>query len=205
MGSFLAMHGLHYQAIVFYRKAIKLDPLDVGNYAWLGFAHLSIGNFDQVIINYKKVLEIESTHLYALNDFARLLIMVKKYEEAEEHLARCEKINPDNRHNKITRALLYAVKGRKEEAFESLKASIRNNRYQKIVIYSLLGLKDEATKLLDNRPIAENYNVDGSDYLGMLSNPFFDILRDSEEFQVALQKAKEIYEQNLIKYGEVFL
>ncbi len=58
---------------------------------------------------------------------------------------------------------------------------------------------------LDNRPIAENYNVDGSDYLGMLSNPFFDILRDSEEFQVALQKAKEIYEQNLIKYGEVFL
>ena len=73
------------------------------------------------------------------------------------------------------------------------------------VIYSLLGFKDEAIRLLDNRPIADLYNVDGADYLDMLHNPFFDILRDTEEFKVALEKAKEIYEQNLLKYGEVFL
>ncbi len=205
MGSFLASHGLHHQAIVFYRKAINLDPVSAGNYAWLATSQLRVGNFHQAITNYEKTLEIHSDLVLTRNLLAGLLIMVKKYEEAEKHLARCETINPDVRLNKITRALLYAVKGRKEEAFESLKDGERNNRYHKIVIYSLLGFKDEATNLIDNRPMAAGFNVDGSDYLDMLHNSFFDMLRDTKEFKVALQKAKEIYEENLLKYAEVFL
>jgi len=97
--------------------------------------------------------------------------------------------------------LLYAVKGKKEEALQSLEAGGHKNRYYKIIIYSLSGFKDEAMKLLDNRPIADLYNHSGD----MLHNPFFDNLHDTEEFKVALQKAKEIYEQNLKKYGEIFL
>ncbi len=62
----------------------------------------------------------------------------------------------------------------------------------------------EAIRLLDKKPIAQ-YNQTGGDYLDMLHNPVFYILRDTEEFKVALQKAKEIYEQNLLKYREVFL
>ena len=33
----------------------------------------------------------------------------------------------------------------------------------------------------------------------MLNNPFFDILRDSDEFKVALQKPKGIYDENFEK------
>ena len=120
-------------------------------------------------------------------------------------MARAEKLSPDYHRNKITRALLHAVKGKKEEAVQSLEEGGHKNRYYKIVIYSLLGFKDEAIRLLDNRPIADLYNVDGSDYLDMLHNPIFDILRDRDEFRASLQKAKEIYEQNFLKYGEIFL
>ncbi|MCH8873045.1 hypothetical protein IH824_09795, partial [candidate division KSB1 bacterium] len=101
MGSFLASHGLHHQAIIFYRKAIKLDPLRPGNYGWLGTSQLWAGNFHQAITNYETALEIESDLLTTRNLFAWLLIMLKKYEEAEEHLARCEKINPDYRRNEL--------------------------------------------------------------------------------------------------------
>jgi len=76
-------------------------------------------------------------------------------------LARSEKINPDYHRNKITRALLYAVKGKKEEALQSLEKGGHKNRYYKIIIYSLSGFKDEAMKLLDNRPIADLYNHSG--------------------------------------------
>ncbi len=100
--------------------------------------------------------------------------------------------------------MLYAVKGKKEEALQSLEAGGHKNRYYKIIIYSLSGFKDEAMKLLDYRPIADLYNHSGSDYLDMLHNPFFDNLRDRDEFRASLQKAKEIYEENLLKYGEYF-
>ena len=118
-------------------------------------------------------------------------------------MARSDKINPDYHLNKFTRALSYAVKGKKEEALQSLEEGGHKNRYYEIVIFSLSGFKDEAIKLIDNRPIA--YNVHGENYLDMLHNPFFDILRDRDEFRASLQKAKQIYEENLLKYAEVFL
>ena len=51
MGSFLASHGLHHQAIVFYRKAINLDPVSAGNYVRLATSQLWVGNFNQAITN----------------------------------------------------------------------------------------------------------------------------------------------------------
>jgi len=196
MGVFLATHGLYHQAINFLTKAIVLDPLEPLSYAIRGEAHRSIGNFDQGIIDYKKALEIDSDYLLALRYLARLLIMLKNYNEAEEHLAKSEKINPVQRRNKFIRALLYAVKGKKGKAFESLEAGgFHYNRYNKVVVYSLLGLKDEAIKSIENKPI--------DNYLEMINNPFFDILRETDEFKAVLQKAKELYEGNLIKYRDI--
>ena len=167
------------------------------------------GNFDKAIIDYQKALEIEPDYILALNGLAQLSIMSKEYDEAEEHLARVEKMSPDDRTAKSIRAWLCAAKNKKEEAFEFLEESGRileeggrGNRYHTIAVYSLLGLKEEAIKLLDNKPIAP-YGT--PDYLAMLHNSVFDILRDTEDFKVALQKAKEIYEENLLKYAEVFL
>ena len=206
-GIFLTGVGLHHQAIDFLTKAIELDPLETINYSYRGAAHRYIANFDQATIDFQKALEIESDDLYALYHFTQFLIILKKYKEAEELLAKSEKINPDDLLNKFIRALLYAVKGEKEKALQSLEEGGHKNRYYQIITYSLLGSKDEAIRLLDNKPIAgpQLFNPDESDYLDMLHNPFFDILRDRDEFRESLQKAKEIYEENLMKYGEIFL
>jgi tetratricopeptide (TPR) repeat protein len=172
------------------------------NYHFQGWVHRMSGNFDQAIIDYQKALEIEPDYFLALNGLAQLFIIFKDYDKAEENLARCERSDPGNNWHKVVRAWLNAAKGKKEEAIELLEESGRSSRYNKIAVYSLLGLKEEAVKLLESEPIAQFRT---SDYLDMLHNPVFDILRDTEEFRTALQKAKEIYEENLRKYEEVFL
>jgi len=205
MGSFLTRHGLHHQAINFFTKTVELDPLDPYHYYCLGITHRFVGNFDQAMIDFQNALEIDTDDRLALNYFARFLIAMKKYNEAEKLMARSAKINPGARSNKLNNAFLYAVKGKKDEALQSLEqGGFEDSRYRKIIIYSLLGLKDAAIKLIDKRPFGSSWNVLGSDYLNMLNNPCFAILRDSEDFKVALQKAKEMYEENLIKYGKVF-
>ena len=65
----------------------------------------------------------------------------------------------------------------------------------------------EALKLLAEKPYAGSTtgrHVE-LDYLDMLHNPYLDNIREMKEFQAALQKAKEIYEENLLKYAQVFL
>ncbi len=204
MGVFLGLRGLYHQAIKYFTKAIELDPLDSSSALFRGWVNKMGGNFDQAIMDYQKTLELEPDYIYALEGLAQLSIMLKEYDQAEKLLARIDKLSPGNRYHKINRAWLYAAKGRKQEAIELLEESERTNRFQKIAVYSLLGLKVEAIRLLDKKPIAQ-YNQTGGDYLDMLHNPVFYILRDTEEFKVALQKAKEIYEENLRKYEEVFL
>jgi len=206
MGFFLRACGLHHHAIKYYTKAIELDPLISTKYRSRASAYRRLGDFEQAILDYQKALEVEPDDISALNSFAWSLIHLKKYSEAEEHLAKSEKIKPDYPRNESTRILLYAVRGKKKEALQSLeRGDYKNSRYFKIIIYCVLGLKDEAVKLIDKRPFADPFNAVGSDYINMLNNPFFDILRDTAEFEVALREAKKIYEENLLKYGEVFL
>ncbi len=197
MGLFMMRKGLFQQTIKCFTKALKLNPLNLNYYWGRGITHRNLGNADQSIIDYQNALELEPDHRGILNGLAKSLMIAEKYSEAEEHLIKCEKLIPDHPDTKKTRALLYAALGKKDEALELLKDNGLNTKYNKMAVYCLLGLKDEAIKLIDNEPWA--------DYLVMLHHPYFEILRDTDEFKAALQKAKKIYEENLKKYQEVFL
>jgi non-specific serine/threonine protein kinase len=201
---FLRDCGLHHQSIDRFSKAIELDPLDPEQYTHRGVAYRLIGEFDKASINFQKALEIEKDQPRALNRYVRLLIIKNKYIEADSILARVESLFPDYRRNKINRAMLYAVNGDEKNALQFLEEGGYRNRYYQIVIYSLLGLKDQALKLIRNEPIAELYNIDDSDYLDMLNNPIFNILRDTDQYRTALLKANGIYKENLNKYREIF-
>ena len=136
--------------------------------------------------------------------YTQILIMRKQYDHAEKLITQAKKISIDSG-NYTTQALLYAAKGKKDDALRSLKETVfKENRYYGVAIFSLLGLKDDALKLLDSKPIGKpSMAYFGSDYDDMLNNPFFDNLRDSGQFKVALMEAKGIYEDNLAKYGKI--
>ncbi|MFQ5772025.1 MAG: tetratricopeptide repeat protein, partial [bacterium] len=197
MGNFLRGKSLLHQAINYLTKAIKLNPLDPSYYHNRGIIHRELGNVDQSIIDYQNARELAPDSRGIVNGLAKSLMIEKKYSEAEELLIKAEKLIPGHPDTKKTRALLYAALGKKDEALELLKDNGLNTKYNKMAVYCLLGLKDEAIKLIDNEPWAG--------YLVMLHHPYFEILRDTDEFKAALQKAKEIYEEDLKKYQEVFL
>ncbi len=187
--------GLYHQKLEHLTRAMEMDSLNPDYYSLRGHDNRRLGNVDQSIIDYQNALALTPDHLSGLNGLARSLMIAKKYSEAEEHLIRCEKLNPDLPYTKRTRTLLYAAQGKKDEALELLKDN-RLDKYNKMAVYCLLGLKDEAIDLIDKEP--------WTDYLEMLHHPYFEILRDTDEFKTALQKAKEIYEENLKMYQEVF-
>ncbi len=197
MGNLLERRGLLHQKIKYFTKALKLNPLNPTYYHSRGVTHLRLGNVDQSIIDYQNALELEPDSRGIRNGLAKCLMIAKKYSEAEEHLIKCEKLIPGHPDTKKTRSLFGAALGKKDEALESLKDNGLNTKYNKMAVYCLLGLKDEAIKLIDNEP--------WTDYLAMLHHPYFEILRDTDEFKAALPKAKKIYEENLKKYEEVFL
>jgi len=193
IGVFLGSHELMHHAVKFFNHAIETDPLSPSNY-WIRAIYMrELGNVEVSIADYQEALELEPDNVHSLNGISKCFMIQKNIKQAEHHLAKSEKINPASRDTKRTRALLYAARGNTEKAFEILAEINSDDRYDKIVVYCLAGLKSEALKLIDNRPWAR--------YLVMLHHPYFTILHDTVEYNLALRKARKEYEKNLDKYG----
>jgi len=67
-------------------------------------------------------------------------------------------------------------------------------------IYSLLGMKEEAISFLQNT-IDRDRKLNTSYYWLYKTNPCYDKVRTDSRFQDYLDKYKDIYEDNLSKYG----
>jgi tetratricopeptide (TPR) repeat protein len=207
MGFFLNKRGLYYQADKYYAKAAELDPVSFKNYRNRGIISFNLGNLNKAIDYLQTALDFESDDIPTRLWLARSNILLEKYREAEKHLNICESIDSGPQEPAIlkTRALLSAAKGNSEEAINLLNASGFTDNYSRISVYSLLGMKGEAIAILNAEPIAKAGNHYGADYLIMQHNHIFDSIRNTNEFQEALKKAKEIYDEALIKYENVFL
>ena len=201
IGSFLYSIGLHRQAIEYYSKCLERDPLYVRAYRLCAISYMYIGEFDKAAIRIKKALEIESNDFGLHRDFARNLIMMKKYDQAQQVLARAEKIKPDDPRIQHHLAWILAAKGEKEKALELIKDAVPY-RYEVTSIYSLLGMKDEAIKYI-NEGIEKGFESEQTylySYPILVDCPFYDDLRDDPLFQEIVKIEKEKYEYKLKKW-----
>jgi len=195
IGYFLSSQGLYRHAIKYFSREIELDPFFLYAQNWLGNCFAYLGEFEKAVIYYRKSLEISPNDVYSLGRCAKFLIMVEKYSEAEEVLARAEKIDPNYKRLPFWKALLPAAKGEKDKAL-----SIYNKEdWNGLQIYSLLGMKQEATRIL-NKLAKNDYDVH---YFYLINNPFFDNLRDESRFKEIVEKAKQAYEERVRKYGDL--
>jgi adenylate cyclase len=195
VGYFLRSQGLYRHAIKYFSREVELDPFFLHSHQLLGICFEYLGEFKKAIIHYKKALEISPNNVYCLGKCAKFLIINKKYSEAEQVLARVEKIDPDYSWLPYWKALLPAAKGEKGKALALYK---KENWYW-LQIYSLLGMKQEATRIL-NKLAKNDYDFH---YFVLIHNPFFDNLRDEPRFKEIVEKAKQVYEERVRKYGDL--
>jgi uncharacterized protein YeeX (DUF496 family) len=118
---------------------------------------------------------------------------MRKYDKAEELLARAEKLQPRFSTIQHHKSLVLAAKGEKEKAF-----AIRKNA----AVYALLGMKGEAIQYIEEEMNKEYEDHDCS-YISLLNSPSYDNLRDDTRFQEILKRARQKYEERLKKFGDL--
>jgi serine/threonine protein kinase/Tfp pilus assembly protein PilF len=195
VGFFLSDLGLYSHAVKYFSREAELDPFYLYAQGWLGNCFACVGEFEKAVIHYKKALEISPNNVEYMVKCSTYLIINKKYSEAEEVLASAEKIDPNSSWLPYRKALLPAAKGEKDKAL----ALYKKENWLGLQIYSLLGMKQEANRIL-NKLAKDDYDFH---YNVLINNPFFDNLRDEPRFNEIVEKAKQVYEERVRKYGDL--
>jgi tetratricopeptide (TPR) repeat protein len=183
--------------------SIELDPLWVLPYFMLSDCYVRIGEFGKVEDCVHKALDIEEDDYSFYLAHAEALIMMKKYDDAEEKIAQAEKLNPGNLTIRYYWAWISAAKGEKEKALTLIEGTDRYSYYI-ASIYSLLGMKDEAIEI-----IKKGIDIGFRDrkeylytYLVLKNNPHYESLRDDPRFKEIVESEKKKYDERLKRYDQ---
>ena len=168
--------------------------------------YMKIGEFERAAELLKEALEFEPDDAGLRLFYARQLIMMKKYDEAIEEIARVEKLYPDKLDIQYPRAYIFAVKGEKEKALAIIKDLDPYYLTHLISsVYSILGMKDEAIENIQEvieKGFCELQTYPYS-YHVLIKNYFYDSLRNDSRFKEIVKKEKKKYQRRLKKYGDI--
>jgi len=196
LAQFYMDRGLIKLAVKYYSLAIEADPLFIWCYGQRARCYNYLGDYANAENDFKKAMAIDENNAATLLLYTYFLIRLGKYDEADKIIKRNEKYNPDLEYVKLTRAILYAIYGDKEKAFETYGGLLVAN------LYAWLGMKDEFfntyfkyEQFIGNMYIYHSLKID----------PDYNLVRSDPRFQEILAKYKKIYEENLRKYGDIDL
>ena len=208
-GSFLRSIGLDKRALSHYELALELDPSDYMKHLFCMVSYWYLGDYVNAARRITEALALEPDtpllHLY----HARLLISMNRLDEADAALRRAEDLSKLNsevlRGIRTRRALILALRGEREAALSAIRGETQPYRYEMTNIYIVLGMKDEAVRFI------KQGNDEGfelvKDYLYpypyLLTNPFFDPLREDPRFRDILRKEKKAFDAKSAKYGDL--
>lgn len=208
VGSFLNSIGLIERAIEYFTKAIKAG--DKSAHAYLRRARFfeNAGSYSEAAGDARKAMELEPNEPGTICFYARELVMMKKFEEAEKELAIAETISPGNPSVQACRALLRAAQGEREEALESVKIAERDPIYYTYLlsrVYAILGLNEEA---INNIALANEsgFQVKWEYFytyqiLNNRNDYFYDSIRTHPRFLKILEKEEAIYTDRTARYS----
>ncbi len=198
MARFLHARGLMEQAHEYFEKAIEMDPVQPMHYAWNGYCLTMLGNYQESENNLKRALEIDPDHFVSIVNYILLLITEGRYEYAQELLGKYFPVYGQNINMIGLRALLFAIDGDRERALKIYPEGL----YYKYYIYAVLNMFDEAVDYLNTVYTSRWAKIDESRYIEFNSNPLLQNLRTDPRFQEILLKHQQLFERNLIKYGD---
>jgi len=215
VASFFLSIGLPGQAVKFYTHAIDRG----GFYSAAGSdgaidelhrlratCYEKLGETDKAVADARTWLELEPDTIDAELFLARMLICQRSLKEAEREIGVVERVDPANRSLGLTRALLFAARGDKDQALPLIEEAKKDPLYFSYLlarVYAGCGLKEDAIRIIRlgiDRGF-ENLLSYLFEFPMLAGSFFFDGLRGDPRFEEMLSRQKERYEENLRKYG----
>lgn len=85
------------EAREFYRRALELKPKEADVQTDLGSTYFleNPPQYEKALAEYRKALKLDPDHTRTLDNLSRTLIMLGQTKEAEEHMAKLKKLEPD--------------------------------------------------------------------------------------------------------------
>jgi len=156
---------------------------------------MNTGEFKAAENDFKYALNYKSDDLGVLRNYAEMLLALSRYDEVREISEKLEILYPDD--NNFLKSVIFALDGNTEKAIE-----FNLDEYHKIQIFLLLKMKEKALEyMIENWE--EDLNDESSRYLILKNWPLYDFLRHDPRFQDILAKHKQVYDENLRKYGNL--
>jgi eukaryotic-like serine/threonine-protein kinase len=206
IGSFLRSIGLYQNALKHYQRAIEQDPLAYRFYLTGVSCYSYTGEFKKALALAKRAADIEPSVPRTHTFFARQLLILKRYEAAEQELKRAVAIFPAERTIPRLKAWLAAARGNRTEAL-ALIAAVKDPLYTYEITnaYCLLKMPDEAIRNI-RTGIDVGFHT-ARDFLYsypyLKSNPLFRVLEKDPRFVEILTAEKIKYEDKMRKYGDL--
>lgn len=203
VAAFLRSVGLYEKAVKYHLRAIESDPFAISHYSGCANCYFYIGEYEKAIRLIKEAIGIDSNNWRLRLAFARQLLMLGRYGEAEVEVGRAEKISPGSALVRRHRIWLLAAKGEKEKTETLIQNSDPRYSYEMTLAYVLLGREDEAINNIKEGIYTGFQAV--KDYLYsyplLASNSVYKKLYRHPEFRQLLEKEKLRYEEKKAKYA----
>ncbi len=205
-GAFLRSIGLDAQAIKYYQRAIEYDPMNDEAYRSAAICNMYNGKYAEAAGLMKQALATNPSQSQTHLQYARLLIIMKNFEDAEKELLWLEKNPPSStnlqKRQKWLTAWLLATRGDTEKALAMIQDADKF-RYDITCTLSLLGMRKEAIQniKLGNEQgfqLVQDYMYP---YPFLISNPYFDSLRQEKDFQEIVRNEKAKFDEKTKRYS----
>jgi len=205
VGVFLLSVGLYQQSHKYYDMAIQREPLYLRAYELSSPSYWYIGEYEKGYELIKRALELDDNNAKFFLELAKHLIMLKRFEEAENAIQEFENRLPASQQGDLYRALILAHKHKRSEALELIKGTKKPYVYPVTCVYALLGIKDAA---IENIRLGIELGFKESQhylysYLMLKENPCFDSLRDDPRFKEILDEQRRVYYSRLNQVRDI--
>ncbi|NQU86063.1 MAG: tetratricopeptide repeat protein [Mariniphaga sp.] len=197
LGIFYDNIGLKNLAAKFYDRCLKLDPYDAKYYYYLANIYFHLGQFQKAKSEFQKALVLEPNDARFLLRYTLLLFHMKEFKEMEVLCSKYNQLYPNTADNRFLNAVLFVKNGEKEKAL-----NVDMHSENKMLIYLYLKMSEEALQSMENYS-ERTKESERSNYIDLKNNPVFEFLRSDSRFQEMLAKHKILYDENLLKYGDI--
>lgn len=114
-----ASSGDYQKAIVYFEKALEINPNYDRAYYNLGLAHFSLGQYREAITYCEKAIEINPAYLKVYRNLGDIYISLGRYKEAIVYWEKAIEINPDDADSYADMGVAYEELGQYQKARQS--------------------------------------------------------------------------------------
>ncbi len=210
IGAFYASLGLLDRAIEYFSRVI--DAGDISQHAyWMRARALGdSGDAAAAADDVRFMVNLEPRNARLRCYYARLLLQMKRFDDAETELGMAENLTPGDLNIQFVRALLWAARGERDKALEAITPALeRPVYYYELLarVYGVLGLQDKAADVLE-RAMETGFDetqtyLSTYPFLAAGGGYFFESIKKTPRFQGLLDRQAKVYKERQDRYGDL--